>query len=358
MANNLHLSFVSDGFVNLGFAAMQLAARRVLAQLEIPLGALFSGRPHNMDEMAALVDHFLQMVRDGVAGSHATRLCAITLELLLCTYGVMLLVQDAPLTVSTLALLSADLVILERLLSTHCAAGPFASRYKAATRVRANALLALLDSLRDLLAQALTPGAALSGAATPMLNAGKAIFRGGGAAAAAGGDGSGAGGCGFSRTPRQVGEPAAPVAHAAAAAGAFDVESFVEFTVHLWAQQPLITREVLGRLIGKCGKTEPKLRGRRGTAVLDACEAGLARRRAKEVLGTSVASRSKPAADAVTPSLKPTPQDAEKDEAAGATERFWRAVAVGLQLRQQLGKSKRISVLQLLELSDSRRRWD
>ena len=358
MANNLHLSFVSDGFVNLGFAAMQLAARRVLAQLEIPLGALFSGRPHHMDEMAALVDHFLQMVRDGVAGSHATRLCAITLELLLCTYGVMLLVQDAPLTPGTPALLSADLVILERLLATHCAAGPFASRIKAATRVRANALLALLGSLRDLLAQALTPGAT---ATASMPNAREVMVR-GGAAGAGGGDGGGGGG--FSRTARQGMQPAASGGDSGGGGGggcggcAFDVDSFVEFTVQLWSQQPLVTREVLGRLIGKCGKAEPKLRGRKGTAVLDACEAVLARRRAKEVGGTSAAARSKSAADPATPSSKSTPQDAEKGEAAGATERFWRAVAVGLQLRQQLGKSNRISVLQLLELSDSRRRWD
>ena len=46
------------GFVNLGYAAMQLAAPIVLVQLERPLGALFAGGStrHHPAEMAALVD--------------------------------------------------------------------------------------------------------------------------------------------------------------------------------------------------------------------------------------------------------------------------------------------------------------
>jgi hypothetical protein len=79
LASNLHLGFVSDGFVNLGFAAMQLAAQRVLVQLERPLAALFAAgnAKHHPTEMAAVVEHFLKMVCDGVAGVHATRTCAI-----------------------------------------------------------------------------------------------------------------------------------------------------------------------------------------------------------------------------------------------------------------------------------------
>ena len=77
--------YVDDGFGNLTACAMQLAARHILVQLERPLGALFGSGRHQPTQMAALVDHFLSTVREGVAGDHATRTAATCLEQLLLT---------------------------------------------------------------------------------------------------------------------------------------------------------------------------------------------------------------------------------------------------------------------------------
>lgn len=216
LAANLHMGFVVDGFVNLGFAAMQLAARRVLVQIERPLAMLFAGGStrHHPNEMAALVDHFLQMVRDGVAGSHATRTCAIVLEQLLLAYGTMLFVPDAPLTCNTPDTISADLAVFERLLNTHCDSGVFASRHKAATRVRAAALLQLLCSLQELLTEILTP---------------------------------------------------------AATSAAVDVDEVSALVTQLMAQQPALTRELLTRIFGRCKGVKAVL-GRKGAALLEQAE--------------------------------------------------------------------------------------
>lgn len=246
---------------------MQLAARRVLVQLERPLGALFSGRDHGAAQMAALVEHFLDVVRDGVEGAHATRTSAICLEQLLGAYGTLLFVQSHALTAQTPAELSRDLAIFDALLEKHCATGPFASRHKAATKVRAAALLQLLARLQELLATVL---------------------------------------CGFG------GEDG------------WSTDAVVAQAAALCAAQPGLTRELLARLLAKC--RVPQLRGRKAAAVLDACEAAAKR--------ASVAQRA-------------------DEESIAACGRFFATTAEAARLGP-----RRFSILKLLELQQSARRWE
>ena len=221
LAQNLHLGYVSDGFVNLGYAAMQLASRRVLVQLERPLSSLFTSVAHQPNEMAALVDHFLSIVRDGVEGSHATRTCAICLEQLLSAYAVILFIQEHSLTAATPVVLAADLKVFEGLLSKHCASGPFASRHRAAAAFKAKALHRVLVHLCEMLETIF--GSARSKADAPP-------------------------------------EPATP-------------EALLAAVVELRARQPALTREILLRLLRKCKTAQ--LRGRRAASVLDASEASV-----------------------------------------------------------------------------------
>ena len=284
---------------------MQLAARRVLLQLERPLSALFAhGLPHQPNEMAALVDHFLQMVRDGVAGSHATRTCAICLEQLLCAYGTMLFLQEDKLTDATPQVLATDLGVFQHLLVTHCAAGPFASRHKAAARVRASALLQLLGNLHALLERILSPG-----------------------------------GAAFKRTHAAPG-PSSTV----------DVEALVALATQLWARQPALTRDILGRLLGKC--QVPQLRGKKGNALLDACEAGVKRAAAAKKERHEQGRRA--SASGSKHQLAAVPQDVAEAEECRACERFFNTVAEALRMGR-----KQFTVLRLLELQGSAtRRWD
>ena len=227
LADSLHMEFVNEGFVNLGYAAMQLAARRVLVQLERPLGALFAGGStrHHPAEMAALVDHFLVLVRDGVAGSHATRTCAICLEQLYTAYGSMLFVQEHALTSTIPQMMAADIQVFEQLLNKHCAAGPFASRQKAVVKVRAASLIQLLRSLHGLLSLVLTPSVEEAAAEKP-------------------------------------GKHGSHV----------DVPGLQRFVTQLFAQQPALTKELLTRLLHKCSKGIKALHGRKGAALVEACE--------------------------------------------------------------------------------------
>ena len=96
------------------------------------------------------------------------------------------------------------------------------------------------------------------------------------------------------------------------------------------------------------------LRGRKAGAFLDACEAEVGRRRAIE----SAAEIGGPmgGGDAAQPRTSAVQdRDLTKGEEAGALQRFFHSVNVGLQLRKSGGK---FSVLTLLENSDVRRRWD
>ena len=127
LAANLHLGYVADGFVNLGFAAMQLSSHRVLALLEVPIAALFrKGARHSPEAMAALVDQRLSIITDGVASSHAPRAAAICLEQLMCSDGVMLFLSDlhdrAHFTPETPPTLAADLDAFDGLMARHCGA--------------------------------------------------------------------------------------------------------------------------------------------------------------------------------------------------------------------------------------------
>ncbi|KAL1508239.1 hypothetical protein AB1Y20_004356 [Prymnesium parvum] len=151
LRQSLHLNYVNDGFVNLSRSAMQLASHQVLMQFEIPLGSLFSGKPHQPNEMGALVSHFLEIVRNGVVSAHAVRMSAIVLEQLYIAYGVMLFVGQAQFTSNTVSVLQKDLDVFAALLEKHCAAGPFASRHKAQSRLRAEWMLSLLRMLQELL---------------------------------------------------------------------------------------------------------------------------------------------------------------------------------------------------------------
>lgn len=255
---------------------MQLAARRVLLQLEVPLGHLFDVKAHQPSAIASLVDLRLQSVREGVGGSHATRTCAICLEQLFCAYGVMLLVQEAPFQPgATPTALAADLAGFERLLSNHCAAGLFASRSKAAARVRAKAMLSLLGSFHALLERLL--------------------------------------------------RPAAGAANAPPAPDAAETDAIMAVATELWMKQHALTRPVLARLLSKC--RVPATRGRRATALLDACEAR----------GRQAGSMQADAADA-----------------ASACAHFFATVAEALQMGR-----RKFTIVRLIELQQSAtRRWE
>ena len=77
---------------------VHLASLHVLVQLERPLCALFNGSPHQPLEVAAVADHFLDIVRGGVLSGIAPLVCALTLEQLFIAYGVLLFVQPQPFT--------------------------------------------------------------------------------------------------------------------------------------------------------------------------------------------------------------------------------------------------------------------
>lgn len=185
---------------------------------QVPIGHLFGPRPHQPHELAALVAHFLRVVRDGVASAHATRTCAVCLEQLFCAYGAMLFVAAPPLSAATPAAVARDLAVFGALLGEHCSSGPFASRDKAASRVRAAAVLSQLNALHGLLLTALCPA---SGAAV-------------------------------------------------------EADKVVECAAGLRTAKPALCRELLCRLLDKC--RVPKLRGAwRIGAALDTHEAAAAK---------------------------------------------------------------------------------
>ena len=295
LAGMLPLGFVVDGFVNLGFAAMQLAAHRVLIQIERPLAMLFAGgkASHQPNEMAALMDHFLQMVRDGVGGSHATRTCAICIEQLLLAYGAMLFVQEAPLTCNTPHTIGTDLAVFERLLNAHCDSGPFASRNKASTRVRAATLLQLLCSLQELLTEILAP---------------------------------------------------------AANSTAVDVDDVSTLVSQLMAQQPGLTRELLTRLFNKCKGVKPVL-GRRGAALIEQAELAARRDLAGGSTPRSAASRMSVRQDSGG-GLAEAGEVGAVDESKRVCALFFQTATSAVAL----GK-KDFSVVRLIENLGSARRW-
>lgn len=364
LASSLHLSYVSDGFVNLGFAAMQLAARRVLVQLELPLSALFavSGRPHQLNEMAAIVDHFLSMVADGVAGTHATRTCAICLEQLLCTYLVLLLAQEAPFGAATPHVVAQDLRVFERLLHAHCPTGPFASRAKAGARVRASALLHLLASFGGLLARLLAPslidaGAFVvnsSGSGDGLSDMGRASSRlssagggGGGGLGGVLGGGGGGGNNGFANSSFQRAaqhRPPPPEASSpalVAKVATVEKTELLSYTTQLLIQQPACSKEVLARLLSKCGKSVAMVRGKKAAEIADACDK--AKRRASTG-SVGSGSASPPAGGG---------SDGADNEAAGACAHCFSVVDEVLQIPK-----KQFAVGLVIErLGTTTRRW-
>lgn len=80
LGSQLHLRYVSDGFCNLANAAVQLACRRIIMQLEPSLVELFGKRAHAPHEMAALLTHFLTLLQGGVMLAYAHRACGLCME--------------------------------------------------------------------------------------------------------------------------------------------------------------------------------------------------------------------------------------------------------------------------------------
>ena len=247
------------------------------------------------------------MVRDRVAGSHATRACATCLEQLFCAHGAMLFVADAPFTAATPAILAADLASFDGLLGRNCASGPFASRHKVEARARASALLQLLHSLLDVLTRVLTP--ADMPAHEPRWGVGFRVA-----------------------APRAAADANVVAPAVEAPAAAVDVEGLRGSLTQLLAQhRPALTRDMVVRLLSKC-KGVASLKGRRTTALVDACDAASAR--------LSVAS-----------SGGGTPRPGHEADAE-ACNHFWSVVDESLQL------GRRFSVIRLIDLQQSAtRRW-
>ena len=202
----------------------------------------------------------------------------------------------------------------------------------------------MLRSLCELLASALTPGVAPT-PTTPTPTPRAAHAAGGAVNVGDGGDSSSS--SGFGRTARGVGER-----EAEGVAGVFDAQDCQDLATQIWAPQPWLERDMLARLVGKLGKAVPMLRGRKAGAFLDACEAEVGRRRAIE----SAAEIGGPmgGGDAAQPRTSAVQdRDPTKGEEAGALQRFFHSVNVGLQLRKSGGK---FSVVTLLENSEVRRR--
>ena len=109
----LHLHYVSDGFCNLANAAVQLACRRIVMQLEPSLVELFGRRAHAPHEMAALVSHFVNLLQGGVMLAYAHRACGLCMEQLLLLYGTMLFVQKDALGHGTPQQMASDLEVFE-----------------------------------------------------------------------------------------------------------------------------------------------------------------------------------------------------------------------------------------------------
>ena len=260
LAANLHLGYVADGFVNLGFAAMQLSSHRVLALLEVPIAALFrKGARHSPEAMAALVDQRLSIITDGVASSHAPRAAAICLEQLMCSYGVMLFLSDlhdrAHFTPETPPTLAADLDAFDGLMARHCGASTTYGRNRAAARARAAALHRLLSQVLAFLETVLTPGSELAVYKAPVkADADAAVFT-------------------RSLQARASGELSSSTG-----------DPIVDAAARLRLQQPSLTRELLGQLLKKCSKEghqksvglQKLLKGKgRVEIILDQCDAAV-----------------------------------------------------------------------------------
>jgi hypothetical protein len=142
----LHVDFVREGFDNLIRAVEQLAAWRLLLQLEQPILALFGKREHAPREVANLINHFIGVMREGVPPANAARFAARTLALLLVAYGAMLFQQTAALPVDTPARMLRDVAVFEELIGHFCVGAPTPSR------VRCERTLALLLRLQSVIA--------------------------------------------------------------------------------------------------------------------------------------------------------------------------------------------------------------
>ena len=136
--------------------------------------------------------------------------------------------------------LSAGLQVFDELLAKHCAAGPFASRDRAAARARVVALHRMLSSARELLAAVLCPSAD----APPNGAAGaEAVIV-------------------FAKSARKEAVPSSEAEEAG---------SLTAAATRFWRGEPGLTRDIFSRLLRKCKVAG--LRGRRLASVLETSEA-------------------------------------------------------------------------------------